>query len=255
MEFSDKTIVLRVGGFRESDIWLRLLSPERGVFSAFAFGGGKSRRRFSGCLDLFNEVLFQVKKSRHGDYLALQEGVLLHGPDRLRRDWRRMGMARNCACFVEAMPISPDNAAGAHALFADLLNSLEGTNTLSQFLPLFFRTRLLFEQGYAFNPDHCGRCGRPWAKDEAALLPLAAQAPLCRTCAAGGGSASGPPGRGFILPAEAIKVLHRVVSSPLPAWDFADCSLGAQQSCARAMDGFLRYNVGLYWENGRFRQG
>lgn len=108
MEFTEQGLVLRVGRFREADLWVRFLSRRRGILTAFAFGGSRSRRRFSGCLDLFNMLSVSVKSTRGGDYLALQEATLLRGPDRLRRDWRRCGMATNCLRFVEALGAEAD---------------------------------------------------------------------------------------------------------------------------------------------------
>lgn len=42
MEYSDKALILAVKRFREIDAWVRLLSPTRGVYTAFAFGGSKA---------------------------------------------------------------------------------------------------------------------------------------------------------------------------------------------------------------------
>ena len=39
MEWSDTALVLGVGRFRESDLWLRMLTRRHGIVSAFAFGG------------------------------------------------------------------------------------------------------------------------------------------------------------------------------------------------------------------------
>lgn len=108
MDFTEQGLVLRVGRFREADLWVRFLSRRRGVLTAFAFGGSRSRRRFSGCLDLFNMLSVSVKSTRSGEYLSLQEATLLRGPDRLRRDIRRCGMATNCLRFVEALGADAD---------------------------------------------------------------------------------------------------------------------------------------------------
>ena len=75
MEWSDTALVLGVGRFRESDLWLRMLTRRHGIVSAFAFGGSRSRKRFCGCLDLFNELQISTKTTRNGMYLSLQEGA------------------------------------------------------------------------------------------------------------------------------------------------------------------------------------
>ena len=86
MEFSEQALVLKVGRFRGIDAWVRLVSPVRGVYTAFAFGGLKSRRRFLGCLDPLNHVRFKVRRSGHGGYHCLTEARLLDAPMRLRGD-------------------------------------------------------------------------------------------------------------------------------------------------------------------------
>lgn len=247
MDFNDRTIVLRVGSFKESDLWVRLLSASRGVFSAFAFGGSRSRKRFSGCLDLFNEVNFYIKSDRQGEYLTLQEGVLLKGPDRLRRDWKRMGMAVNCSMFVEAFCLNREHARVTHATFTDLLNLLENAPDIPQTLPLLFRARLAFEQGYALNPDQCSICGTSWQEHKEAILPVGEGGLMCRNCAPA-------YGRRFMLNHASLAVLKYILHEPITAWpELPESSGYAAQECVRAIDAFMQYNIGISWERGRFR--
>ena len=112
MEWTDTALVLHVGRFREADLWVRLLALEQGLVTAFAVGGSRSRRRFTGCLDVFNVIRARVTASRDGQFLNMQESTLLEGPERLRRDWRRQGMAANCVRFMEALgvPVRPGSA-------------------------------------------------------------------------------------------------------------------------------------------------
>lgn len=245
MEFTDRTIVLRLGGFKEADLWVRLLSPERGVFSAFAFGGSKSRKRFSGCLDLFNEVRFYVKSGARPEYLALQEGELLRGPERLRRDWRRLGVAVNCSLFLESFCPGMEGADRSFALFSDLLNTLEHCGEVPEMLPIFFRARLAFEHGYALSPDSCAICGKPWAQTDGAVLPVNESGLVCRRCAATGSQR-------FTMGPESLEALRQILELPVSGWGGMSASLKGQRECARAVDGFLQYSTGLYWHRGRF---
>lgn len=103
MEWSDTALVLAVGRFRETDMWVRLLTRRHGVVRAFAFGGSRSRRRFSGCLDVLNFLSVHAVTSGNGRFLNLEEGVLLEGPRRLRADLPRLGMLMNCVRFLEAL--------------------------------------------------------------------------------------------------------------------------------------------------------
>ena len=163
MEFSERVLLLRVGKFKESDLWVRFISPTRGLLTAFAFGGSRSRRRFVGCLDIFNEVNVKVSSSGRGSsYLALDEGVLVKGLVRLRGDLPRLGMAANCSSFLQTFGVGPEGAESAHFLFHQTLRLLEEEECLPALLPLFFRARLAFDQGYALETRHCPLCVKPF---------------------------------------------------------------------------------------------
>ena len=250
MEFSDRVVILRVGKFREADLWVRFLSPARGILSAFAFGGSRSRRRFTGCLDLFNDVLFQVKSTRGGLYLALQEGVLMRGPQRLRRDWQRLGLAMNCLKFLEAFGVSPDGAPAAHALFTNTLELLEEHDTLPHQLPLWFRARLAFEQGYALQVDACSGCGAPLEAVSSCSFAVAEGQLYCSRCARGSV-------RGFslVLRRETLDALAYVQENPPSLWHtgaVGALSPSGRKESARMLDAFIQRHIGLYWDTNKF---
>ena len=142
MEWTDQALVLRMGAFRESDIWLKLLCREHGLLTLFAFGGSRSRRRFCGCLDVLNSLQCRVRSSKDGRFLNLEEAALLQGPRLLRRNWQRMGLAANCLRFVEAMGVGEDAAPEAFLLVEDLRAVLEAEKAPPVLLPLYFRLRL-----------------------------------------------------------------------------------------------------------------
>ena len=112
MEWADQAVVLRIGHFRESDLWLKLLCRGRGLLTLFAFGGSRSRRRFCGCLDVLNTLQCRVKTSGRENFLNLEEAVLLSGPQCLRGNWQRglvggIGTTASYAIALWAMTIAP----------------------------------------------------------------------------------------------------------------------------------------------------
>ncbi len=246
MEFTERMIVLRVGKFKEADLWVRLLSPSRGVLSAFAFGGSRSRRRFSGCLDQFNEVLFHIKGSRSGGYLNLEEGTLMAGPQRLRRDWPRLGLAINCAKFLEAFGIGREGSEQAWNLFHNLLSVLEQAAAIPELLPLFFRFRLASDQGYALDFSRCSACGLGFDQTPGAFLALSGGYLVCADCA------SGTNGPMFGLGKESLDALSHILEYTPDAWGGITLPPQSRRECSRAVDAFIQYHVGLAWENGRF---
>ena len=234
MEWTEQALVIRLGAFRETDLWVRLLCRSRGLLTVFAFGGSRSRRRFCGCLDVLNELDCRVKSSRDGRFLNLEEAGLRHGPQRLRQDWQRMGIAVNCLRFVEALGVAEENAAEAYALLRDFARTADEAPELPPLSPLFFRWRLAGTLGLAPDMEHCG---------------------VCRTCRAELTAAGIVPERyGVELTTTALDVLRRVQQEFPSEWRRSPLLPADRRACGRAIDGFVQYHLGLAWENGYFRR-
>jgi len=246
MEFSEKALVLKVGRFREIDAWVRLFSPVRGVYTAFAFGGLKSRRRFLGCLDPLNHVRFKVRSSGYRGYQCLTEAQLLDAPHRLRQEPGRLGMAVNCLKFFEAVPVGPQSTAEAFALLRDMLSALESETPPSPLFPLFFRARMAFLHGMLPSSDHCAVCGAPLAEHEAVCHVEEGRltCPGCRDASKGGVHQR--------LSWEALALLKTAVGQKPGQW--AACRPGsvAAREFSRTVDLLVRYHMGLAWEHGGF---
>lgn len=246
MQWTDEALVLRIGRFRETDLWVRILSRERGLVTAFAFGGSRSRRRFTGCLDVFNTLSVSVAASRDGRFLNMREATLLEGPDRLRRDWQRQGMAANCVRFLEAMGVPPDSSRSCWELMRGLLQLLDKEENLPAVLPVLFRFRLASELGYVPELSCCARCGRALDQLQQVQFLVGEGAACCPSCRRYGDMS-------LTLGQEALDVLSKVKEySPL-AWSTLLPSPDAARQAARLIDAFVRYHLGLEWINGRFK--
>lgn len=248
MEFSDQALVLHVGKFKEADLWVRFLSAKRGLFTAFAFGGSRSRRRFCGCLDILNQVSVRVSRPKNGgQFLNLQEGSLLAGPQRLRKDIDRLGMAINCLKFIQSFEISTESAPDAHAVACGLLELLEDAALPPPLLPLFFRLRLAAGQGFAPRLDSCRICGHKTGE-----LPRWAFNPglggiACPAC--------GPDnGQNLWLSAQSVQILQRASASLPQTWTDLAPAANLRQECGEAIDAFIHYHVGVAWEKNGFQR-
>ena len=247
MEWTDTALVLHVGKFRETDLWIRLLALEQGLITAFAFGGSRSRRRFAGCLDVFNVIRTHVISSRDGQFLNMQESTLLEGPDRLRRGWRRQGMAANCVRFVEALGVPPGSAAESFSLLREVLGLLENEASPPEPAPLFFRFRLAAEQGYAPDLRSCFRCGASLDSQDKAYFLVGEGVACCPSCRPHGGMS-------LALGQESLDVLRKVQEYSPQRWAELDPSPDSRREAGRLIDAFVRYHLGLEWANGRFRR-
>ncbi len=248
MENTEETLILTVGRFREADMWVRLFSSSRGAFTAFAFGGSRSRRRFCGCLDTLNRVRFRIGSDKTGSYLCLKEGVLIKAPSRLRQDWARLGVAVNCLKFLEALPIGPEGAAAAYALCSETLDTLEDAEEISPLFPLLFRAKLAFQQGFAPGLDSCAWCGATVREAEEACFLVEEGGVACVACPEEG---QGPRVR---VGRDGLDALAFVHATGPACWPAMPLSSEARRECARIVDGFVQYHLGLAWDRGSFRK-
>lgn len=247
MQRTEKALVLRVGRFREIDLWVRLYSAERGPYTAFAFGGAKSRRRFCGCLDVFNHLLVTVTPSRDGQFLNMDEATLLSGFSGIKNDWNRIGLAVNCLKFAEAVTGGPDSAGAIHDLLLDTLHVIETAPSPDMQLAQYFRARVTLEQGFALDTGACHCCGGALHRGAAASLSVSDGALVCTCCA---GQKRGMlclplPGGGV----DAMRVLPQVQPEE---WCTLDVASGDKAQCLAAMDVFIEHHLGISWENGRY---
>lgn len=270
MEYSDKALVLRVGRFKEADCWVKGYSPEHGVFTAFAFGGMRSRRRFCGCLDPLNLLTLRVKREKFGRYLCLMESGLVAAPRRIRRDHQRLGMIVNCLKFMELLAPGPEQAKSAFHLATATLAAFEAREHLPSNFPAFFRWRLALEQGYGVALETCQCCGEP----------------LTCTTPPGGASQGGPrDGEDASNPAGPVCLAMRDGHAHCaacgrargvaaghwlsrPAWElFCQVAMDDPQdwgrhadreahvAAARAADRFVLTHTGLHWDRFGYRRG
>lgn len=290
-EWSDAALVLAVGRFRETDMWVRLLTRKHGVVRAFAFGGSRSRRRFSGCLDVMNFLRVRAVTSGNGRFLNLEEGVLVEGPQRLRSDLTRLGMAMNCVRFLEAMDPPEGESTGSdasgYAPFGSNASKspLGRGETQNSGKPSSETTNL--PAGPAETPDPFAlmhslftRLEAPEAVSEALpvlfRLRLASDqgyAPPFAICAACDKPLAGLGGffsiaEGVLLcpecgsrsrqnlwvSAPALDVLAEVQATLPETWQPERLEPGQRRECLRLVDAFVQYHLGLTWERGRFRR-
>lgn len=246
-EWDDQAIVLRLGQFKESDIWLRVLFENHGLQTVFAFGGARSRRRFCGCLDRLNILNCHVRESRGGTYLCLQEAELLEGTRTLRHNWKLGGLAANCMSFVEAMTIDAESAPDIFAVLLSLRSWLENLSFAPAWLPYFFRLRIAAGLGFAPDFETCGKCGRPLSGG--VFFPPHGRT-YCESCARDSKLDS------RILPASAasFSCLAEVQRTLPRSWATIRLANSEARDVSRIADAFIQFHLGYSWEGGGFRR-
>jgi len=251
MDATEKALVLKVGCFREADCWVRLFTPTRGIFNAFAFGGSRSRRRFVGCLDPLSLVLFSIGSDRRGAYSVLGEGSLLHNFPGIRADAAAAGLAANCIRFVEAVEIDPSDAAPVYHLLLKTLYLLDSGLGRPDFVPWFFRARLAFALGY--DPDfvNCGTCGRPLGQEQGHLFGVEQGQVVCPACLS-----AGKPLDGLARPVSpgVLRALKWIRESDPGEWGRVVLDREVRRQVSQLVEMFVAYHLGLSWENGMYKK-
>ena len=245
MEFTDNGIVLRIGKFRETDLWVRLLTHKHGIITAFAFGGSRSRRRFSGCLDTYNYIAARVASSKNGQFLNLQESTLLEQFQTLRINFKRQGMAANCIRFVEALGVSPEDSEKIFLLTKSMLSLLNGIEAEIPMLPILFRLRIAAEQGYLLEPNVCAKCGKKLENNS--LFLVSEGYFTCAGCKPLGAM-------GLRASRETLDILDNIQEYSPEYWAFENVDMATFRELCRIIDAHILYHVGLEWNDGNFRR-
>ncbi len=251
-EFAEQAIVLKVGVFREADCWVRLVSEQKGLLTAFAFGGFRSRRRFCGCLDPFSLVHFRFSSNATGKYLYLNEGTLLERFTGLRNNMALLGMAVNCLKFVEAAHPGAQGSGTAYPLLLETLRLLDSGAEVPAVLPLLFRARLTFEQGYRPELTRCNSCGCAFRGSDRVCFALEQGRVFCPGCMHRDSDSRGD--RVVLLFGAALAAVQDILGQPLDEWGRAVQGKGIPRECLRALDSYVQYHMGLQWQGAGFQK-
>lgn len=236
-EWNDEIIIVRMGHFHEIDVWAKVLSRSKGLITVFAFGGLKSRHRFSGCLDLFNTLKCRIKVCGRGAYLNLQEAELEKAPITLRSNWRKMGIAANCLLFLQSCQISEESSKECFALLENVRTALEHDSPISSQFPFYFRLRFLTALGFAPDFRECGNCATIHL--DSGLFLAGEGRVFCPDCANSMGNARKRGGEWLDKPS--LEHLSLVQSSMPQFWNDFSLQENEKRACGRAINSFAQY--------------
>ncbi len=248
-EFTEKCIILKVGQFRESDCWVRFLSPNRGILTALAFGGLKSKKRFPGCLEALNFVSLYVTSNRTGTYYALQEGVLLRRFSGIHKDLTRWGMAVNCLKFVEAAHLGPASSLEVFEHFYRVLSLLETQSHPCQRIPSMFRVWVTCEYGYRPDCLKCVECGKIIDPKGDGVFSIEDGCVTCSYCH------RSTKTNGRLLSGEVLHVMQSIVNQCQPEESHGrEISPDSIRTAWQVLDTFVQVHMGLVWDSGQFKR-
>lgn len=215
---------------------------------AMAFGGMKSRKRFAGCLDPFNHVLFTVGTSKAGAYFDLREGALLHSFSGIKTDNARLGPAAACLKFIEAVHKGHEGSRVVYDLLLQTLHLIEDMPGGVADVPVLFRAKMAFEQGYRPELTRCAGCQAEQGTFDNPRFFVEKGQVLCSRCTPGP-----EEGTGLAVSWGALRTLDFVMHQPPAMWTRLAVDPSVRDQAYRVVDRFLAYHLDVSMEDGNFR--
>lgn len=235
-----EALVLRVLEFGESDRIVHLLTPAWGRVTAMAKGAKRSRKRFSGTLDLFHHLLVQLERRRPTSMVRLDHTRLLDAHEPLRGDPRRFALASYLTELLDRLGTEGSGGGEAARVFeaaAAIYRALES-------LPPELGTQVLLELRllavFGLRPElgRCVRCGSALGGEPAVRFHVAEGGALCARCGAGEATS---------LPVQlgTLRALEHSLSLPLARLDRLRLGRSAQREARALVHRFQRFHVGV----------
>ncbi len=184
---STPAIVLRTVDFGESDRIVTVLSRDFGKFTGIAKGAKRSRKRFSGALEIFARIRLDFHQRRDSGMAFLERAVVRAPWPALVQSMARYGAATH---VIEVA----DKISAEHEVGDDLFQVVDatlatlGSEEPGPFLLRLFELAVLSAGGWHPHLDHCLGCRRlPETSRDLVSLEVEGGGVRCSGCARDGG--------------------------------------------------------------------
>jgi DNA repair protein RecO (recombination protein O) len=245
--FVTEALVLRVFDFGESDVVVHLLTPETGRLVAIAQGAKRSRRRFSGTLDFFNQLRVQADRRPSRAMARLEHATLVHSFQELRLSPPRFALG--CYLLELLGRLAPEGGARAdmQRLFAFATAAL---STIARRQPdsrlrTLLELRALDTLGLRPELRVCVRCGGELGPAGAVAFHVAEGGPVCGACS--------PPLDGLLhVHLGTLRALDQGLRLPEGRLDRLALQEGALREARHLLGRFTRFHLGIELRSERF---
>ncbi len=265
-----EALVLRAVDFGESDRIVHLLTPAAGRLPAIAKGARRSRRRFPGTLDLFNQLSVHVERRKPAALARLEGARLLRTFEAIRAGAPRFALGCYLLELLDRLAPeggAPDDLARLFAFAHAALDWLD-REPPTQRMRVLLELRALDALGLRPGLLACVRCGRAVtaerARGGAAPVPHGGTAPvphrgtapvpfaigeggpLCAACAA-----TGIEGAWLPIHLGTLRALDRALQFPFAQLGRLALGGDALAEAQRLVTRFLGFHVGVELQSRR----
>jgi DNA repair protein RecO (recombination protein O) len=187
--FSSPAILIRRLDYGDFDLILTFLSLERGKISLIAKSAKKSRKRFSGILELFSHLEIVVDTGKGRGLSVLQEADLKSPYSTIRNNIEKTSYASYWSELLYNWMEENQKQAYLYYLLKHALGQLDSGESAAAEISILFQMRLLHFSGHSPGLRQCARCQNNLdvIQTNHVAFDIARGAILCDGCVAGSG--------------------------------------------------------------------
>jgi len=177
-------ILLRRTDYGDFDLIVTVFSLRQGKLSLIVKSGKKSKKRFSGVLELFSQIEMVASRGRRGRLAVLQEASLEEPYANIRSDIQKTAYASYWAELINGWMEENVRSAPLYALLTYVLGALDRERDSGEALSVLFQIQFLNLSGHSPNLAVCSACRRNLGELAQPFLgfSLSAGGIICRDC-------------------------------------------------------------------------
>lgn len=168
-------IVIKSDDARSSDRLISILTPDRGILKAYAYGARKSIRGIKAAL--YTEGNFSLYQKGENGPLSLKDIDVISTHEYIYSNLERISIA---SLFSEIVIKGQDPDALCYGIFVDSIDGLESHNP--ELVGAVFLLKYLKWAGLSGNWRECPLCSRSYIPDEVLGFSLSEKVAVCSDC-------------------------------------------------------------------------
>jgi len=238
--FTTTAILMRRIAFGDYDLVLTFFSIDRGKISLIAKSAQKSKKRFSGILELFSELELVVTLPKGKGLPVLQEAVLLRPFADIRKSIVKTAYASYWTELVNIWMEEGQPQKGLYGLLTEALHQLNAGGMPEADASVLFQIRFIALVGLLPNLSECSTCGSVLDQIQQGRInfDLAKGGLVCKKCC------PNPDGRAIGLNRGTIKNLIWMSKGNLEKARRVRLSAQAVGEGLKLMEHFVPYHLG-----------
>jgi DNA repair protein RecO (recombination protein O) len=236
-----QAVLLKRIDYGDNDLIVTLLMPKVGKLTVIAKSAKKSKKRFPGILELFNQLSVVYSQNQRGKLPLLKEAALQDAFINIRAD---IDKTAHASYWVELINLwleegHPQDA--FYYLLYEVLTALDRDEVSYQILNIYFQIKFLNLAGLQPRLTSCCQCQvqTDCLPFEKVMVSIKAGGIVCCDC-----SRSDASNRKFALSKGTLKQLIWIADRRLPAAKRVRFSITALKETRDFLEAFVPYHVG-----------